>query len=220
MKDKKTNKFLLITSILSIVILLIGSTFSYFTASSNSEKDALSVSAADVRLGLSVSPRFVNHKLIPTNDKDIMVAYKQECVDDFGFGACLAFDIEVSNYSKMQDVIGSINFTVEKINNLSYLVLDENENIYLDKTKVTGGTDLSLGTNFNLGNGTESIPTSKKFILIIWLTNLEESQELYDAGGKFSASVTYSSIYGGKLTGTINGEKKDLNTTSQLEGGN
>ena len=52
MKEKnsnKINKFLLVTTILSMTILLIGGTFSYFTLSTMSKMNALAVSAGKVR---------------------------------------------------------------------------------------------------------------------------------------------------------------------------
>lgn len=216
MKENNINKFLLITSIVSTTILLIGATFSYFTISAKSKMNALSVEAGRIKLGLGVAQKFTDKKIIPTNDSDIMLAYNQECVDDFGFDACLAYDLEVSNFTDSQEVIGKINFSVENIENLSYMVLDENNNIYLDKTKVNSGTDQSLGDSFSLANGSDVMPTSKKFVLIVWLSNIEEAQESYDAGGKFSASVTYTSIYGDMLTGTINGMQLDTAETAKL----
>ena len=54
--SNKINKFLLVTTILSMTILLIGGTFSYFTLSTMSKMNALAVSAGKVRLGLGVSP--------------------------------------------------------------------------------------------------------------------------------------------------------------------
>lgn len=48
MDSNKVNKFLLITTILSVSILLIGATFSYFTVSNKSKLNAVSVSAGRV----------------------------------------------------------------------------------------------------------------------------------------------------------------------------
>ena len=60
MKEKnsnKINKFLLVTTILSMTILLIGGTFSYFTLSTMSKMNALAVSAGKVRLGVGIRNR-------------------------------------------------------------------------------------------------------------------------------------------------------------------
>ena len=157
MDSNKVNKFLLITTILSVSILLIGATFSYFTVSNKSKLNAVSVSAGRVQLGLGVSDMTAGIKLIPTRDEDIMTAYKHNCIDDNGYGACNVFSFSLSNFSKAQDV-------------------------------------------------TEVNPTTKNFKLVIWLSNLEEAQEKEDAG-TYSAVVTYSSVDGSMLTGTVSGIK-------------
>lgn len=220
MKQNKINVFLLVTSILSTFILLIGATFSYFSTRNMSKMNALAVEAGKVRLGLGVSPLYTGYKLIPTNDSDIMTAYNQKCLDDYGSGACLAYEFEVYNFNLKQDVIGKIDFNVEGIENLSYIVLDENDTIYLDKTSVGNGItkDLPLGEHFILEDATELNSKSKKFKLIIWLTNLEQDQNETDAGGQFSATITFSSVYGGKLTATIDGYESSDNNTSHLGG--
>lgn len=220
MKQNKINVFLLVTSILSTFILLIGATFSYFSTRNMSKMNALAVEAGKVKLGLGVSPLYTGYKLIPTNDSDIMTAYDQQCLDDYGNGACLAYEFEVYNFNLKQDVIGKIDFNVEGIENLSYIVLDENDTIYLDKTSVGNGItkDLPLGEHFILEDATELNSKSKKFKLIIWLTNLEQDQNEIDAGGQFSATITFSSVYGGKLTATIDGYESSDNNTSHLGG--
>ena len=218
MKDNKSKVFLSVTSILSMIILLIGGTFSYFSVSNKSDDNALAVEAAKVGLLLKISQEYVGHKLIPTNDKDIMLAYENKCVDIYGLGACLAYELEVINSGREQDLIGTIDFAVTGIQNLSYMLLDEEGNVYLDKTSIKGDNTINmpLGEHFILESATEENPTSKKFVLIIWLTNLNEPQEDYDADGTFNASISYQSVYGSKLTGTINGLGEENGDVSEL----
>ncbi|MBQ8193307.1 MAG: hypothetical protein IJZ46_04495 [Bacilli bacterium] len=217
MKENKINIFLLITSILSISILVIGGTFSYFSLRTMSKMNAIAVEAGKVKIGLGVSPVYTGHPLIPTNDSDIIKAYNQKCLDDYQNGACLAYGLEIFNFHKSESVIGKIDFTVEGIENLSYMVLDENNNVYLDKTSIKGTTNgMSLGPSFILADASGTNPISKKFTLLIWLTNINKDQTDMDAGGKFSAVVTYESIYGGKLTATVEGYEKEGNDTAQI----
>lgn len=219
MKGNKANIFLFTTSVLSMVILLIGATFSYFSVSSQSKYDAVAVEANKIRLAFSISPKYTGYKLIPTNDTDIMKAYENKCLDIYNNGACLAYELEISNFNNAQDLIGKINFTVENIENLSYMVLDSDDSIYLDKTSIKGNTtEMSLGPHFILGDATESNPTSKKFTLIIWLTNLDEDQNDTDAGGTFQASISYESVYGTKLTATVSGYGEENSEVSELGG--
>ncbi len=206
----KDKKYLLLTIyIFSFIIMLFGVTFSYFTARDRSNNDALDVKSGHLTLELEVASKYSGKNLIPLADSDIMRAYRNKCVDDYGNGACDAYDIEVTNDSAKQDVVGTIDFNIEHISNLSYLVLDENEEIYQNITKIEKSTDgMPLGSNFILDSALETgIPTKKKFTLVIWLSDLERHQE-EDVGGKYSASITYNSIYGQKLSSTISGTEE------------
>lgn len=213
MKMEKRNIFTLTTIILSIIILLIGATFSYFTMIERSKNNELDVEAAKISIGLGVSPIYTGHKLIPTNDEDIMKAYNQKCVDDLNNGACLAYGLEVFNYYKAFPITGKIDFKVKDIENLSYMILDENDNVYLEKTPIKGETTgMPLGPSFELEDANGIIPTSKKFILLVWLTNLkDEDQAEQDSGGSFTAKITYESIAGGKTVASIGGQRKSKN---------
>ena len=103
--------------------------------------------------------------------------------------------LDRTKLASLLDVIGKIDFTVNNIEHLSYMVLDDNDEIYLSKTSIPNGTSsgLSLGEHYILGNATEVNPTTKNFKLVIWLSNLEEAQEKEYAGTN-SAYVTYTSI--------------------------
>lgn len=209
MDSNKANKFLLITTILSVCVLLVGITFSYFTISNRSKLDAVSAEAGKVVLGLGVSDMTSGIKLIPTRDEDIMTAYLHNCIDDYGYGACNVFNFTLSNFSYKQDIIGKISFKVDNIKHLSYMVLDDNDNIYLDKTSidVNNSNDLSLGDGFMLEEGSSTTPISRNFKLVVWLSNIDEAQDEDDAGGSYSASVTYYSVLGSELTGSVSGIK-------------
>ena len=91
--NKKTNIFLIVTSILSMIIISIGATLSYFTVSSMSKVDAISAEAGKLQLGLSVSPIYSGYPLIPLKDSLIDRAYQQRCKDDNNSGACLAYTL-------------------------------------------------------------------------------------------------------------------------------
>lgn len=209
MDSNKVNKFLLVTTILSVFVLLVGITFSYFTISNRSKLNAVSVEAGKVVLGLGVSDMTSGIKLIPTRDEDIMTAYLNNCIDDYGYGACNVFNLTLSNFSYKQDVVGKISFKVNNIKHLSYMVLDDNDNIYLDKTSVNvdEANDLSLGDGFMLEEGSSTTPTSRNFKLVVWLSNIDEAQDEDDAGGSYSASVMYYSVLGSELTGSVSGIK-------------
>lgn len=219
MKDNnKVNKFLLITTILSMTILLIGGTFSYFTLSAMSKMNALAVSAGQVKLGLGVSSIYTGFSIIPLEDKDINRAYNQKCIDDLGLGACLAYGLEISNFAEKTEVEGLIDFHLDGIENLSYMVLDENDDVYVDVTHidVNNPNGLSLGKAFNLDKSVDGIYPKRRFTLLIWLTNIDKKQDEKDAGKNFSADVTYRTSNAGRLTASVDGMRGNLDDTSTI----
>lgn len=201
---------LIMIYVFAIIFMFFGISFSYFSARTKSENQALNTKSGKLTLSLEITSKYTDYKLIPSDDEDIMKAYHQKCLDDKGNGACLAYDITVSNETARQDVVGTIDFNVNHIENLSYIVLDEEENIYQDITKIKDKTtNLPLGEHFILDSALETkVPTMRKFTLIIWLSNFDYDQ-VEDKNGSFTASVTYNSIYGQKLTSTVSGTEKE-----------
>ena len=66
---------------------------------------------------------------------------------------------------------------------------------------------MPLGGNFILDGAIETgTVISRKFTLIIWLSNLNQEQN-DESGGTYSASIEYSSIYGQKLSSSVSGEE-------------
>lgn len=214
MKENKGKLFLIVTSILSILILLIGTTFSFFTYDTNSKKDALSLYANQIRLNLGVSNLYTGHVLIPLDDSLIERAYENKCVDDIGWGACLAYSLELFNYSQEIEIESIIDFNITGIEHLSYMVLDENDNVYLDITHIDSENSkgLTLGEPFKIKDGTVE-GESRRFTLLIWLTDTGIIQD-EDAGGSFNASVTFKTTNGGKLTGYLSGVGSETEAAS------
>lgn len=219
MKETKAKKILIVTSFLSIVILLIGTTFSFFTYDTQSKKNALAIEASQIRINLGVSNLYTGHLLIPLKDELIMKAYKEyNCVDSYGWGACQAYALELFNAAGEVEIESFIDFNLNNVKNLAYMVLDEEENIYKDITYVDSDnpTGLSLGDNFILKDGSLE-QTSKKLILLIWLSDIGEVQDKDDAGGSFTASVTFRTSTGSELTGFVKGIKSAVETTSVID---
>ena len=219
MKETSAKKILIITSFLSIVILLVGTTFSFFTYDTQSRNNALAVQAAKIRINLGVSNLYTGRLLIPLKDELIMKAYKEyRCVDSFGWGACQAYALELFNDAGEVEIESFIDFNLNGVENLTYMVLDENENIYKDITHVYSNnpTGLSLGDNFVLKDGSLE-QTSKKLILLIWLSDVGSIQDKDDAGGSFTASVTFRTSTGSELTGFVQGIQSKVEATSVIE---
>ena len=147
------------------------------------------------------------------DDGDVFKALRNECKDKYNRGACSAYILRIYDYDEGQQYIsGKMDITTENMENLSYMVLEEtnefnNETcITIDQknyctsvqtTPMGEGTDLSLGSAYNVEGLTE-----KNLLLVIWLTNLNESQNLTDIGS-YNATITVSAGNGGEIKGTI-----------------
>ena len=196
----KKNKFLTVVYVLTFFFALTGTTFAYFIREARSSEGAIASKSAVVGVDLSILPLYGTKPLIPMNDTDVMTAYENECIDIYQFGACKAYTITVDNIGEELAYEGTINFTLNDIVNLNYLVLDEDDEIYIDKTNIVAGTDQSLGASFTL-----PVSESRTFKLIIWLPNYEEYQDEYDGNGNFNATVTYKSANNYRIAGSISG---------------
>ena len=194
----KKNNFLMIISLLTLVIAVIGATFSFFRVMTGSESGAVAVEAARLNINLTIRPMFNAKPLLPLNNSDIIKAYNSECVDYLDRGACDAYIIRIDNEGQDMEYIGSIKFVMNGLTNLNYMVLNEDDTIYKDITEISSDSELSLGEEFSLVNMGARI-----FKLIIWIPNLDKPQEDDDAAGTYNASVTYSSTAGSKVTGTF-----------------
>ena len=192
------KKSAMVLPILSILVLMLGATFSYFKVAAQSAEDAVSLEASQLGLTVDITPLYTGKDLIPMDDTDVMTGYSRSCVDSNQYGACQAYTITVTNVGGATTYTGSIRFTISDILHLKYLLLDENDSQYVGSTAIISGTDQTLGNAFSLGEN-----ESKTFTLVIWLTNYEYNQDSEDGGGSFSALVTYSNSVGSTVTGTF-----------------
>ncbi len=194
----KPNRFMLIMSIITFLVILVGSTFAYFNVSASSGEGAVGMEAAIFDIRLDILPLYTGKPLIPTNDSDISAAYNNNCVDMYDRGACSAYTMTVENHGTKTVYSGTINFTLQDITNFKYRLLDEDGNVYQDTTTVITGTDQSLGNSFTLDKD-----ESKEFTLIVWLPNMSYEQDNTDSNGHFNANVTYFASVGTQVTGTF-----------------
>ena len=196
----KENKFLTVISILSLIFILVGTTFSFFSVANGSSENALVAKSSTVGVNVTVSLLYDGHSLIPMNDEDIMTAYEHQCVDVNNYGACQAYTIDVDNIGDEFTYQGKINFDIGNITNLNYIVLDENDQEIARGTQIISDTDLSLGDEFTLPEN-----ESRHFKLLIWLSNFDRNQNVEDGGGNYGAKITFESVGGYKITGSISG---------------
>ena len=113
---KGNGIFLGIVSVSTLVVAIIGATFAFFSASTQSEEDAVNLQAYEFSLSMTVSPVFPEgaSKIIPLSVReDDLVgdtgmnkleyalnstgrAYS-ECIDDNGLQVCALYKVEIRN---------------------------------------------------------------------------------------------------------------------------
>lgn len=194
------NKFLPIISILSLIFIFIGTTFSFFTVVNGSSEGAVLSKSARVGVNVTVALLYDGHSLVPMNDSDIWKAYENECVDLDNRGACQAYTIDIENNGDQFDYQGKINFSIGNITNLNYMVLDEDDHEYHPATRIVSGSDMDLGDSFTL-----PVDGHRQLKLLIWLSNYDRDQNDEDGGGSYNALISFETVSGYKITGSISG---------------
>lgn len=211
---KKEYKLMyVILMILVLTIATIGSTYAYWAATTSSTSNAVNTGSTIYSISMDLEPLYHGTTFIPMDDTDALKGLAKECKDKYGRGACSAYTIYVYGYNEGLDYIsGVMDITTTNMQNISYMMLrisDEyneencvkidNENYCISKeaTPMGEGKELSLGEKYDVRG-----MTSTKFILLMWLSNLEESQNNTDIGS-FNAAVTIQAGSGGKIQGSI-----------------
>ncbi len=207
---------------------VIGSTYAYLTSTTAGGNDA-GTGSTGYNISMRITPVYSNFSLIPMDDSDAMKAIGNECKDKYDHGACNAFLIDVYDFdSSIAAVSGSINTTLDNIENLSYMVLEnysgditgnddcvtiDNANYCLAKsaTLMENEVDMSLGDNYSV------LGLSNKYLLlVIWLSNLDERQNDYDIGNYTSEITIFLGGDGGRVSGSISGS---LGNYENIQGG-
>lgn len=201
---------------LMVIVLLISvssTTYAYLTASTSSASGSVKTKSTIYKISMNILPVYSDFSFIPMNDTDAIKALKNKCIDKYNRGACSAYKIFVYDYDEsLSSISGVMDITTNNMKNLSYMVLEESSENNLDTCVQIGeknycvakeaspileGNSLSLGDSYDVYG-----KKSKELILLLWLTNLDESQNEADIGS-FQASVTIFAGNGGEVKGTI-----------------
>lgn len=216
MRDRHKGLYLFLVFFV-VLVCSIGSTYAYLAAVTGSNDAVLNTSSTNYSISMNVVPVYDGFSFIPMDNNNVLRALRDEfgCKDKYGRGACLAYRISLYGYDDNINVLsGSMDVHLNHITNLSYMVLQEvsedaydedncvsvKDNLYCiakDATSVNEGKSLSLGNEYDITGTTE-----KNFLLVLWLSNLEESQNEYDIGS-FDATVTFGMGSGGEIKGSI-----------------
>jgi len=205
MEEKKGIKinFMGIISVLTLIIMGVGTTFAYFTVQLNGKlEENVSVSSVEIVMKLKLSPLYFGKPILPTNDEDIFKAYDNKCVDHRGSGACFAYTIEIENSGYPQEGIAIFNATSEEFTNLKYMVVSFGEEYEVLKgpTKAIGATpEEQLEGGIPIAVEEDE---SRKVVVVVWLSNIQGPQD-WEQAGTFEGNVTFSATSGARITGTM-----------------
>lgn len=209
----KLKYIYIILACFTLASTTIGATYAYWTASTTSTSNAIQAESTIYSISMEIKPLYTGFSFIPMNDTDALKAIKNQCKDKYNRGACTAYTIRVFGYQEDLDYIsGTMDIATENMKNLSYMTLEEKEEyqeencvkienknycIAKEATPMGEGSNLSIGESYNVYGLNE-----KNLLLVIWLTNLNENQNITDIGN-FNATVTILAGNGGKIKGTI-----------------
>lgn len=211
--EKKKLIFYTTSIIIILMLVTIGATYAYLSATTGSANNSVQTQSTIYKINMNILPIYNDFSWIPMNDQDAIKAIRNQCRDKYERGVCSAYKIRVFYYDQNLDFIsGLMDVTTNNMVNLSYMMLqnqseyveercvkieDKNYCIVKEATPILEGNNLSLGDSYDVTGTTET-----EFILLMWLTNLNESQNEYDVGS-FNAVVTMQAGSGGEIKGSI-----------------
>lgn len=160
-QKKKKLIFTLIVIIASIILLAVGSTFAYFSATIASEEGAVSFGAAVFTMDLEDDISLIKTKLIPSAEKyvdastikrldengnfvkpsrinDEFVYAETACIDDNLNEICSIYTFTVINSMTEMELPLYVTLipTINTFENLHIKVVDEEKNVLMEKTPV------------------------------------------------------------------------------------
>ena len=217
--ERKKRVYLLIL-IAVLLLSIISGTYAYLTTVFNSNTNSITSAAGVYSLDLDITPLYNDFKTIPMDDTDVIKALNNSCKDKYDKGACSAYIINITDYEGSRELLtGTLNVKLNNMENLSYMLFEQkeeitnanecltiDENIYCvakEATHIIHDTDLPIGS-YDISN-----TTSKKFLLVFWLTNLNSNQNRIDLGD-YNAVITFSlggDIIQGNIAAAINNEE-------------
>lgn len=217
----------LIIVIVTTVFAITGATYAYWTATARSTENAVRTHSTIYSISMDITPLYNNFSLIPMNDELALKGLKNKCKDKYDRGACLAYKIRVYDYNETLNFIsGYMDITANGMENLSYMmyrindefneencvnIQNKNYCIAREAEHMKDGTGLSLGDKYDVTGIRET-----EFILLVWLKNLNASQNDTDIGD-FNAVITMQAGNGGEIKGSISSVIKSEPETNPEE---
>lgn len=201
MKNKIIGSICLTLAI--IIIVTIGTTFSYFNASSN-ENNIIGGKTYDFDVSLNLDKIQESTDLIPLDDSLIKTTISKssdKCIDNRGYQVCSLYKITLINNGEPCVLNGYIrtNNTTYTTDNLKYQIFDTSYNNITDVMSLSNNNNEKV--YFKNGNSLVSAGinnTNIEYYLVIWVHETTSLQN-EDASKDYTGSVGFESTNGDNI---------------------
>jgi hypothetical protein len=167
MKNKSSDRFLMVMSIVTFFVVVIGATFAYFTAKTASEKEAINMASHFVQIEYNDGKDLQASDLIPATKDIALFSYhgmkysnengtetvyytdNKQCTDDNERTVCSIYSFDVTNLGSIEQHLGAfVTITSNQFTNLSYVLYNvtnvdinaSTEDKYKSRIEVSSGT--------------------------------------------------------------------------------
>lgn len=171
-KKKKKQLFTLIIFVATLILVTVGATFAYFSATVSSEENAVSMTAAVFKVELEDDTSLIKSNIIPSaeiyvdrstierldENGDFIKPYEEDgelvnektaCVDDNLQEICSIYTFTVVNPMTTTElpIYVTLNPTINSFSNLYFKVADENKNIVMEATHIVDDREFTYDEN-------------------------------------------------------------------------
>ena len=220
---KKKQIFTFLIAIATAILLLVGSTFAYFSATVNSEIGAVGMVSAVFSLDMDDDTSLIKNQLIPSaekyvdmstierldengdfvkpyNENDELVIEETACVDDNKNEICSIYTFTVINTMTDMDLplYITLNPQINSFQNLYFKVLDEDKNVIMTKTKMESNitTEDNITGDITTGEPNEEEKDPRLGTIVLTDVNevLPRATEKEGTDEVLPSTVTYSIV--------------------------
>ena len=161
-KKKKSQLFIMIVYVATIIVTLVGATFAYFSASVKSKENAVGMTAAVFKVELEDDKDLIKTKLIPSEEiyvdratierldenKNFIKPYEDEnkelvkaktaCIDDHLNEICSIYTFTIINPMTTTELPAHVTLipSINSFSNLYFKIVDENKNVVMPATHI------------------------------------------------------------------------------------
>ena len=147
-KKKKSQLFIMIVYVATIIVTLVGATFAYFSASVKSKENAVGMTAAVFKVELEDDKDLIKTKLIPSENKNFIKPYEDEnkelvkaktaCIDDHLNEICSIYTFTIINPMTTTELPAHVTLipSINSFSNLYFKIVDENKNVVMPATHI------------------------------------------------------------------------------------